>query len=486
MRICLINPPRIHPKSWGIPGSFQPLDIAYVAANLEKGHKVMIIDSPTEGLASYRQIDDKKYWIGLTEDQLQKRIKKWSPDLVGITVPFSGWSKTAFETVASVKKLDTDIPVFLFGLHASARPNSCINDSKVDYVVIGEPEITVYELATLLELGRLKKLEEIKGIVFKKNEKTIITPTRKPIENLDSLPFPARHLLPMEKYFADVKKNPLRGEIYKPWASVLTSRGCPYDCVFCTIHNVMGKKWRARSPENVIEELKQLKQTYKIKQIDFTDDNMTFNRKRMERICDLIIENKLDIEWFTGNGVRADTLDEGLLRKMKLSGCRNLRLAPESGVQRVIDQIIKKNLDLRKIEQAVVLCRKIGIKVGCFFVIGLIGETRKDIEATIKYARKLKKLGANRFYFSFAMPQYGTELYKQAKKEGYLRSDFNDISLSAAQPLIETPEFTINDLLILCNEGNKLNSPINQEKILQALRNPVKTLKMLLGKRAKN
>ncbi|MCW3997338.1 MAG: B12-binding domain-containing radical SAM protein [Candidatus Bathyarchaeota archaeon] len=483
MRICLINPPRIHPKLWGIPSAFQPLDIAYVASLLEKSHKVMIIDSPTEGLARFEKLDEKKYRIGLKEEELEKRIKQWSPDLVGITVPFSGWSKTAFETVCSVKKVDEDIPIFLEGLHASARHASCLKNSKVDYVVIGEPENTVYELASLLELGRSKKLEEVRGLAFSENGKTIITPPRLPIEDLDSLPFPARHLLPMEKYFSQVRKKPLRGEIFKPWASVLTSRGCPYNCVFCTVHIVMGKKWRGRSPENVVEELEQLIQTYKIKQIDFTDDNMTFDRKRMERICDLIVEHGLDIEWFTGNGVRADTLDENLLRKMKLSGCRNLRLAPESGVQRVVDQIVRKNLDLRRIEQAVVWCQRIGIKVGCFFVIGLIGETRKDIEATIEYARKLKRLGANRFYFSFAMPQYGTELYKQAKKGGYLRSNFNDDALSAAQPLIETNEFTINDLLILGNEGNKINSIFTQDKLAQALRNPVKTLRVLFGKR---
>jgi magnesium-protoporphyrin IX monomethyl ester (oxidative) cyclase len=482
MRICLINPPRIHPKSWGIPGAFQPLDIAYVAAVLEKNHKVQIIDSPTEGLPSFEQFDETKYRIGLKEEELEKRIKHWSPDLVGITVPFSGWSKTAFETVASVKKVDENIPIFLEGLHASARPASCLKTSKVNYVVIGEPENTVCELASFLEFGRIKKLKKVRGIAFVENGKTIITPPRLPIEDLDSLPFPARHLLPMEKYFSQVKKNPLRGEIYKPWASVLTSRGCPYNCVFCTAHVLMGKKWRGRSPENVIEELKQLVQIYKIKQIDFADDNMTFDRKRMERICDLIIENRIEIEWFTGNGVRADTLDEPLLRKMKLAGCRNLRFAPESGVQRVVNEIVKKNLDLRRIEQAVVSCRKIGIKVGCFFVIGLIGETKNDIKATIEYARKLKRLGANRFYFSFAMPQYGTELYEQAKKEGYLRSDFNDESLSAAKPLIETTEFTINDLLILGNEGNKINSTFTQDKFAQAIRNPIRTLRMLFGK----
>ena len=115
---------------------------------------------------------------------------------------------------------------------------------------------------------------------------------------------------------------------------MITSRGCPYNCVFCSIHVVMGKKWRGRSPENVVDEIEQLVHTYHVKRIDFTDENMTLNKKRMETICDLIVKRGLDIEWYTPNGVRADTLDENLLRKMKASGCKKIRVAPESGVQR--------------------------------------------------------------------------------------------------------------------------------------------------------
>ena len=132
---------------------------------------------------------------------------------------------------------------------------------------------------------------------------------------------------------------------------MITSRGCPHNCVFCSIHIVMGRKWRGRSPENVVDEIEQLVHTYHIKQIDFFDDNMTLNTKRMETICDLIAKRGLDIEWYTPNGVRADGLDENLLTKMKASGCKKIRIAPESGVQRVVDQIIKKNLNLKDVEK---------------------------------------------------------------------------------------------------------------------------------------
>jgi magnesium-protoporphyrin IX monomethyl ester (oxidative) cyclase len=286
----------------------------------------------------------------------------------------------------------------------------------------------------------------------------------------------------MEEYFAAVQENPLRGEIYKPWTEILTSRGCPYNCVFCTHHIVWGRKWRGRSPENVVDEIEQVVKIYHVKQIDFLDDNMTLDRKRMNDICDLIIKRGLKIEWFTPNGVRADTLNEELLTKMKKSGCKKIRVAPESGVQRVVDQIIKKNLDLKSVERAVVLCKKVGIKVGCFFVIGLIGETKEEINETIKFAYRLRQLGAESFVFSIATPIQGTELYEQAKRGGFLRDCFSDEALAAAEPLIETPEFTANELRELCAQANLVNPTFTRAKIMRAVRNPKKTVKMLLGK----
>jgi anaerobic magnesium-protoporphyrin IX monomethyl ester cyclase len=469
MRVCLINPPRIHPKLWGKPSVFQPLDIAYIAALLEKQHEVRIIDSPTEGWKNLEELDGTKYRQGLSNKEIAIRVKQWPPDVVGITVPFSGWWKSACEVVSAVKSINKDIIIVVSGLHPSARPRECLANPGVDFVVIGEPEQTMFELVGVLEQKNLEGVEKVKGIGFVKNGKTVITPLRPPFEDLDSLPFPARHLLPMDKYFEAVKENPLRGEIRKPWAMMITSRGCPYDCVFCSIHNVMGKKWRGRSPQNVVDEINQLVRTYKIKQIDFYDDNMTLNKKRMETICDLIVKEGLDIEWYTPNGVRADTLDENLLKKMKASGCKKIRIAPESGVQNVLDKIVKKNLNLKDVEKAVVLSKKVGIKVGCFFVIGLIGETKEDINETIRYAYKLRSLGADRFYFSVAMPVYGTELYEQAKKGGFLKAGFSDEALAGVEPLIETPEFTTDDLRELC------------ARAIKAIREPKRTIKFLLG-----
>jgi len=482
MRICLINPPRIHPKSWGKPNVFQPLEIAYIAALLEKQHKVRIIDAPTEGRRNLKQIDGTKYRVGLTNKEIADKIRRWLPDVVGIHIPFSGWWKTAYEVASTVKSIDKEIITVLSGLYPSARPVDSLTNPNTDFVVIGEAEYTMLELIGVLEQRTTEGFKKIRGIGYVKNGETVITHRRPAIQDLDSLPFPARHLLPMEEYFAAVKEVPPRGEIHKPWTMMITSRGCPYNCIFCSVHVVMGRKWRGRSPENVVDEIEQVVRAYHIKQIDFLDDNMTLNKKRMATICDLIVKRGLDIEWYAPNGVRADGLDENLLRKMKASGCKKIRLAPESGVQRVVDKIVKKNLDLKKVENAVVLSRKVGIKVGCFFIIGLIGETKEDIEATIKYAYKLRQLGADSFYFSYATPLYGTELYEQAKRGGFLRDCYSDEALAAVEPLIETPEFTADDLRELCARANLVNPTLTRDKLLKAIRDPKKAIKVLLGK----
>jgi len=479
MRICLINPPRIQPKAWGKPNVFPPIAMASVAAVLEKTQDVSIIDSPTEGWNNLLEMDETKYRVGLSNETIAQRLSDWNPNVVIIEIPFSGWSITAFEVASIVKKVNIDITVILFGLHPSSRPEDCLKNSAVDFVVIGEPEVTISELIEALEKKKTD-YEEINGLGFKKDGKTVLTSKRSYIENLDALPLPARHLLPMKVYTQAVKQNPLRGEINKPYTIVITSRGCPYNCVFCTHNIVWGKKWRPRSPKNVVDEVEHVIKTYGIKQIDFADDNMTFDVQRMEQICDLIIEKGLRFEWFTPNGIRADTLNEVLLLKMKKSGCKKIRVAPESGVQRVVNKIANKNLDLKKVEEAIVTAKKVGIKVGVFFVMGLIGETKADIEETIRYAYKLRSLGAESFVFSIAMPLYGTKFFEQAKASGYIKEGFCDYALAATEPLVETPEFTAAELSELCMRANMVNRTLTRTKILRAIHSPRKALKMLL------
>jgi magnesium-protoporphyrin IX monomethyl ester (oxidative) cyclase len=456
--------------------------MATVAAVLEKKHAVSIIDAPTEGWENLEELDESKYRVGLSAETIAKRITDFKPDMVAIEIPFSGWSRTAFEVVSVAKKVNRGVIVVLFGLHPSSRPEACLENADVDFVLIGEPENTVSELVEALEVGK-HDFKDIAGLGFRENGKAVLNAKRAIIENLDSLPFPARHLLPMDVYAQAVKQNPLRGEIYKPYTIVITSRGCPYNCVFCSNCIVWGKQWRPRSPKNVVDELEQIIKTFGIEQVDFSDDNMTLDRQRMVEICDLIVQRGLRFDWFTPNGIRADSLDEALLHKMKAAGCKKIRIAPESGVQRIVNDVIKKDQDLKAVEQAVVLCKKVGIKVGCFFVIGLIGETKADIEKTIEFAYKLRTLGADTFIFSIAMPLYGTAFYEQAKMGGFLREGFCDYALAATEPQVETPEWSARDLQELCMKANLVNATFTRSKVLRAMKHPLKTTKMLLKKK---
>ena len=458
------------------------MDLVYVAAVLEKKHDVCIIDAPTEGWRKLQDIGGTRIRQGLTNDEIAERIRAWKPDMAVITVPFSGWSKAAFETAAIVKQVNKDIVTVLMGLHPSVKATECLAQPNVDFVVIGEPEMTVLELADTLAKGDSSKLKEVRGIAFMKDGKTVTTTPRSAIENLDQLPYPARHLLPMKEFFEAANKRPISGNLKKPSIRMLTSRGCGHACIFCSNYIVMGRKWRGRSAENVVGEIEQIVRDFGVRQIDFLDDNVSFDRDRMMHICDLLIEKKLNVEWCTPNGVRADCLDEELLKKMKKAGCKRILVAPESGVQRVVDEVINKRQDLKKVEEAVSAAHKAGIEVGCFFIIGMPGETKEDMKATIAFAHKLRQLGADRFYFSYATPLYGTELYERASRNGFLKSGLTDEDLAAVEPLIETPEFTADDLRLLCAEANLVNPTLTRDRLSRAMRDPKKAVKTLFAR----
>ena len=482
MHVCLINPPRIQPKTWGKPSVYQPMDIAYVAAVLEKKHDVLVIDVPNEGWNLLEEVEGGAYRQGLPNTEIAARIQKFQPKLVVLSVPYSGWSTAAFTVVKTIKSIDKSIKIALIGLHPSSRPNECLRQADVDFVVIGEQEITTLELADTIEKGTHADLKNVKGLGFLENNELVITVPRPVVEDLDSLPFPARHLLPMKEFFEAAKKIPISGNLKKPAIRMLTARGCPYGCVFCSNHIVMGRKWRARSAENVVAEIEQIVKTYSIYQIDFLDDNIAFDRERLVKICNMLIEKRLNIEWCTPNGVRADALDSQLLALMRKSGCQKILIAPESGVQRIVDDVIKKKQNLQCVEDAVSAAHKVGIKVGCFFILGMIGETIDDMKQTIQFAYKLRSLGAEYFYFSYATPLYGTELYRQAKDGNYLTSDFCDDAFSAVQPLIETPEFTVDNLRCIAAEANLVNPTVTRERLLRAIRSPKKALEILFAR----
>lgn len=483
MKILFINPPNSVLAKWNFPlNVFQPLGISYIAALLEKnGYQVKISDALAEGFENERIENGIKH-VGLMPKEIKRKIKEFNPDIVGIAALFTSQINQAFLAANLAKEVNKEIFVIVGGAHPTILIEHTLGNKNIDCVVVGEGEYTVLELVKCLEAK--KDWKKIKGIAYrqeslsaeaKSNWEIIKNERREPIKDLDALPFPARHLLPMEKYFQAARKIKSSRSIStfgKKWATIFTSRGCPFNCSFCTIHQVMTRIWRSRSPKNVVDEIEYLVKTYGIEHFDIEDDNLTLNKDRAKRIFDLIIERKLKIEWSTPNAIWADTVDEETIMKMKQSGCTRTIVAPESGNQWVVDNLIGKKIDLKKIEAVVSWCRKHKLLVEAFFVIGFPGETKEQIKDTINFAKKLKKLGADDCAFYIATPFYGTRLYEEAKEKGYLRQDvfnFNTLNTLSGEPLLETPEWTVEELKKLWQEAKKVNPPISFGRLRLAL-----------------
>ena len=254
---------------------------------------------------------------------------------------------------------------------------------------------------------------------------------------------------------------------------VVTSRGCPMKCVFCSAKKVWGLNYRKRSPENVIKELKYLKEKFSIQEILFEDDNLTLDVKRAETLFEMMINERLDLAWDTPNGVAAFSLNENTIKLMKESGCFNLNLAIESGNQNDLINVIKKPVDLNKVEKLIKYAKSIGLNTGIFLVIGIPGQTIKSMKDSFKYSAKLRIYDP---FISIATPYPASELYEICKIKGYISKDMDSDKLGIYKANITTPEFTPERLVELRNE--LCNYMIWQER----LNNPKKLLKDIINK----
>jgi anaerobic magnesium-protoporphyrin IX monomethyl ester cyclase len=320
MKVLLIVPPLKVAKEMEefVKVSF-PIGLAYIASVLEENKiRVSILDCLAEGW-DIKNIEGDYIRIGLPEEEIIKRIRNESPDICGISSLFSSQKDQPHEIARLIKQEFPKIKIVMGGPHVSGNPLEVLEDKNVDFAVIGEGEETTLNL-----IKNLKKPEKINGLAYKKSGNIKINPPAKFIANIDKIPFPAYHLLKMQKYFeAGEKGMSARRYIGESprWATIITSRGCPFDCVFCSIHNTMGYKWRPRSAKNVVDEVEFLYKTYNIKTFFFEDDNFSLNQARAKEILRDIIKRKLDITWQAPNGIRADMIDDELLSLMKKTNC---------------------------------------------------------------------------------------------------------------------------------------------------------------------
>jgi len=392
LKTLLIRPPPVHNILGKLISSEVPLGLAYLASYLEKkDQEVEILDL----MLSNDPIKD-----------LIKKIKQYKPDLFGLTA-FTVEIFNAHRIARVIRKF-SDAPIIIGGLHASALPIETLSEFKnFDIAVFGEGEIVLSNLISAMESNM--DYSNIQGICYRNhNGKIRKNPPQPLIKNLDSLPFPARHKLAINKY------RPLM-ENYKqlPTTGVSTSRGCPYNCTFCS-KSVYNKTYRYRSAENVIEELKECYYKFRIRDFKFYDECMTVPRNRMISLCQLILKENLDISWNCYS--RVDTINKNLLQIMKSAGCYHVKYGVESGSNRVL-KLMNKQISLKQAVKTIKITSKIGLSSKVSFMLGFPFETEEEIQKTINFS---KYLSPDYVTFSITKPFPGTKIYIDALENGDL------------------------------------------------------------------
>lgn len=413
MKVLLVNPfLTVYPDD---PAGVNPaLGLAYLAAYLEEnGVSVAILDIAAEGVNQVKK-QGSKLRIGLGKREIKKRIRNYSPQIVAITCQSTLHARDAHQTAKIVKEVDKDIFVIMGGAHPSVAAKEVLKDKNINLVVRGEGERTLLEIVKNFQ--QKKKLDQILGTSVRKGRKIINHQPRPLIKDLDQLPFPARHLLPMEIYFQEMARS-TNYVVRYPVASMITSRGCPGNCIYCSVRTVWGRGWRGRSARNVVDEIESLIKDYGGREIHFLDDNISVDRKRLKGICDEIIKRKLDIKWTTPNGIAVWLLDKRLLAKMKKAGCYRLTFGLESGNYEILHHFIGKHYQYGQAKKMISFASKIGLWTVGTFIIGFPYENRDSIEETINFAISTD-LDFAVFYLANPFP--GTPLYEICLKEGLL------------------------------------------------------------------
>ncbi|MCR4288487.1 MAG: B12-binding domain-containing radical SAM protein [Deltaproteobacteria bacterium] len=380
-----------------------PFNVGYLASALERqGHIVGLFDGTLHNAG---------------EEDYLAAVESFRPDLIGISVFSRGHGK-AKRLIAALKRR-CDVQTVIGGPQVTAMPEAVIEDIGADFGVIGEGEETICELASALVAAK-GVFSGIDGLAYRQgNGRVVLNKPRGLIENLDSIPYPAWHLMPPSDYWivpilATAKSFPI--------APIMTSRGCPFPCTFCASNITWKFRVRYRSPENVIGEMRLLRDKYGVREFLITDDNFTLNKNFAMSVCEGIIKEDLRVNWQCSNGVRVDSLSPELLRLMKKAGCYSVGLGIESGNQEILDRA-KKKLDLRKVRKTLGDLNEAGIKSYGFFIFGFPGETRSSVADTMEFALSNR---LDRAWFNIMTPYPGSELFNDwIKKRSFKDIDWD-------------------------------------------------------------
>ncbi len=407
MRILLIQPSCIVTERWSEKAApFLPIGLASIAASLKKAnHEVMLLDALTEGWEFRWRHEGGWIEIGLSEEDVAAEIRRYQPQVVGFSVPFTTQAPRLRSLARWVKAIHPEIFVVCGGNYPTAAPREVLEIPDVDLVVLGEGEITFTRILDKLKTGA--SLENLNGIAYRSEGGGIaIQPPLQYIENLDQLPLPAYDLLPLTSYFKAIGKR---------WLPLFNTRGCQKACASCSTEKLHGKRARYESVEYTLKKIRLLNDNYGVQSFYFDDNNLFSNKLYAAELFDRIIDEKLKIQWIARSGVDPRSLDDDLLNKMRLAGGKRLHFSPDSGSRRVLRKYLARSFDPYIMEKAIQRTLDAGFKVSCHFLIGTPGETLEEIHETLKFAWKLRSLGVDEFNFSMAVPYAGTEMRSHAE-----------------------------------------------------------------------
>lgn len=481
MRVLLLDPTqRYYHFGMNIPAMFierrnLPIGLLYLASSLEEyGHEVFIIDSICCDKTDLFFEPPDKVRLGLLPEDLKEKLLKINPDIIGVSINFTTMAEPALEMIKFIKSILPDIPIVVGGCHTTIYFKELLELSfnghqLIDFVILGEGEKSFSEFINCIE--KKGSLDNLTNIAFCKNNK-IIKKTIKFEYNLDNIKIPAYHKINFKEYFS--RRDKLRNLWLKKLfnlptfppkeglrdLTIITSRGCPYNCIFCSIHLQNGKKFRAHSVEYVVNHVQKVIKEYNIEYIHFEDDNLGLDPDRLNGILDGFIKKRLKFQWDTPNGIRADSLNSEIIKKMKKTGCQLVIFGVESGNQNILDNIIKKSISLENIENTLKLCKKENLQTGAFFLVGFPGETLENMKQTLNLARYWKEKYNTYTYVGIAIPLPKTKLFSICRKKGYLNniptSDDYALAYAGKKSLIQTPDFSQSEVIELIQ--NYLNN----------------------------
>lgn len=417
MRILLINPPFTQNRR-NRKRCVVPLGLASIGATLEtNGFTVKILDCVVEGYAIEQSVDEHRFTYGLPDGEVAQRIKRYNPDIVGVSSILSLQAHNAHRVCRIVKSVN-DAMTVMGGAHASATTEATLSDPNVDKVVVGEGELAMLDIA-------------------RGNGESAVSA---PISPKD-LPVPAWHLLPIEKYLRiNMPENTLSPN--KRVLQVESSRGCPFNCYFCSSKRFWGS-WRAKPPSRVLDEIRMLKEAYDIDEVNFTDPNFSVNRRHMIEVLNGLCE--IDVKWAVPGGMWVGGLDERILDLMKKSGCYQLTFAVENVNPHILEFAINKPLDHDRAKSLARYCHRIGIDTHAFFITGFPEESRRDIWRNYDYARECNFSSAS---FNLPTPMPGSPLFDMYPSMDYLNAEYR-------RPSIPHPELTAEELERLIDTLNR-------------------------------